>query len=37
MSTKTLSIAGLVIAIVLLFAVNILSIEIFSSARIDLT
>ena len=37
MNTKTLSIAALAIAVVLLFAVNILGTTAFSSARIDLT
>ena len=37
MSTKALSIAGLVVALVLLFAVNILGNTVFTSARVDLT
>jgi ABC-type uncharacterized transport system involved in gliding motility auxiliary subunit len=37
MNTKTLSIAGLVVALVLLFAVNILSNTVFTAARVDLT
>lgn len=37
MGTKTLSIAGLIVALVLLFAVNILGNTVFTSARIDLT
>ncbi|MEE8286897.1 MAG: GldG family protein, partial [Gammaproteobacteria bacterium] len=37
MGTKALSIAGLVVALVLLFAVNILGNTVFTSARVDLT
>ena len=37
MSTKALSIAGLVVALALLFAVNILSSSVFTAARVDLT
>lgn len=37
MNTRTLSIAGLVVALVLLFAVNILSNTVFTAARLDLT
>ncbi|GMQ76465.1 MAG: GldG family protein [Gammaproteobacteria bacterium] len=37
MNTKALSIAGLVVALVLLFAVNILSNTVFTAARVDLT
>ena len=37
MNTKTLSIAGLIVALVLLFTVNILSGTMFTSARVDLT
>lgn len=37
MNTRTLSIAGLVVALVLLFAVNILSNTLFTAARVDLT
>jgi ABC-type uncharacterized transport system involved in gliding motility auxiliary subunit len=37
MSSKALSIAGLVVALVLLFAVNILGNAVFTSARVDLT
>jgi ABC-type uncharacterized transport system involved in gliding motility auxiliary subunit len=37
MNTRTLSIAGLIVALVLLFAVNILSNTVFTAARVDLT
>ena len=37
MNARTLSIAGLVVAVILLFAVNILSNTVFTSARMDLT
>ncbi|NIM71717.1 MAG: ABC transporter [Gammaproteobacteria bacterium] len=37
MNTRALSITGLVVALVLLFAVNILSNTVFTAARIDLT
>ena len=37
MTTKTLSIVGLVVALVLLFALNILSNTVFTAARVDLT
>jgi ABC-type uncharacterized transport system involved in gliding motility auxiliary subunit len=37
MNTRTLSITGLVVALVLLFAVNILSNTVFTAARVDLT
>jgi ABC-type uncharacterized transport system involved in gliding motility auxiliary subunit len=37
MNTKTLSLAGLIVALVLLFAVNILSSSVFTAARVDLT
>ena len=37
MSTKALSIAGLVVALALLFAVNILTSSVFTAARVDLT
>ncbi len=36
-NTRTLSISGLVVALVLLFAVNILGNAVFTSARVDLT
>ncbi len=36
-NSRTLSITGLVVALVLLFAVNILSNTVFTSARVDLT
>ena len=37
MNTRTLSITGLIVALVLLFAVNILSNTVFTAARVDLT
>jgi ABC-type uncharacterized transport system involved in gliding motility auxiliary subunit len=37
MNAKALSIAGLAVALVLLFAVNILSSSVFTAARVDLT
>ena len=37
MKARTLSLAGLAIALVLLFAVNILSNTVFTAARVDLT
>jgi len=37
MNTKTLSLAGLIVALALLFAVNILSNSVFTAARVDLT
>jgi ABC-type uncharacterized transport system involved in gliding motility auxiliary subunit len=37
MNTKALSLAGLVVALALLFAVNILSSSVFTAARVDLT
>jgi gliding motility-associatede transport system auxiliary component len=37
MNTKTFSLAGLVVALALLFAVNILASSVFTSARVDLT
>ena len=37
MNTKALSIAGLIVALVLLFAVNILSNSVFTATRVDLT
>ena len=37
MNTKTLSLAGLAVALALLFAVNILASSVFTSARVDLT
>ena len=37
MNTKALSIAGLIVALALLFAVNILSSSVFTAARVDLT
>ncbi|TFH50700.1 MAG: hypothetical protein E4H01_01690 [Lysobacterales bacterium] len=37
MNTKILSIAGLIVAFALLFAVNILSGSVFTSTRVDLT
>lgn len=36
-NTKVLSIAGLIVALALLFAVNILSSSVFTAARLDLT
>ena len=37
MNTKALSLAGLMVAVALLFAVNILSSSVFTAARVDLT
>jgi len=37
MSTKALSMAGLLVAVALLFAVNIFSSSVFTAARVDLT
>ena len=37
MNTKALSLAGLLVALALLFAVNILSSSVFTAARVDLT
>lgn len=37
MNTRTLSVAGLMVALALLFAVNILAGSVFTSARVDLT
>ena len=36
-NTKVLSVAGLIVALALLFAVNILSSSVFTAARLDLT